>query len=228
MATAVDICNVALSRLGDRASLTSIDPPEGSMQADNCARFYPMARDSALEHCHWTFARTRAPLAQVNTPVFSYWQYVYALPADFLRLAGVLSQGCTLPFGSVTLVPYFLATLPNGERVLATNQPNAWLDYSRRVVDPALFPPLFASAVSYLLASHLAGPLIKGVAGARTMAAMQQAYAVEVAKAAVADANQDTLSHASAHTPASVRARGHIAGSRVHEHADGLLSWPVA
>ena len=33
MSSVVDICNIALSRLGDRATVTSIDPPEGSAQA---------------------------------------------------------------------------------------------------------------------------------------------------------------------------------------------------
>lgn len=49
MASEVDICNLALARLGDNATVASIDPPEGSAQAEHCARFYAIARDSLLE-----------------------------------------------------------------------------------------------------------------------------------------------------------------------------------
>ena len=47
MASDVDVCNLALAHLGDEATVASISPPEGSAQAGHCARFYPMARDSA-------------------------------------------------------------------------------------------------------------------------------------------------------------------------------------
>ena len=56
MATEVDICNMALSFLGDRATVTSINPPEGSAQAEHCARFYPMALNEMLAQARWSFA----------------------------------------------------------------------------------------------------------------------------------------------------------------------------
>ena len=40
MASEVEICNLALARLGDAATVVSIDPPEGSAQAEHCAMFY--------------------------------------------------------------------------------------------------------------------------------------------------------------------------------------------
>ena len=43
MATSVDICNLALSILGDDATVVSITPPAGSDQAGHCARWYPVA-----------------------------------------------------------------------------------------------------------------------------------------------------------------------------------------
>ena len=49
MASVVDICNQALSHLGDSATVASIDPPEGSAQAEHCARFYPAALAALLE-----------------------------------------------------------------------------------------------------------------------------------------------------------------------------------
>ena len=53
MASEIAICNLALSHLGDAANIASIDPPEGSAQAEHCATFYPIARDSLLEMHDW-------------------------------------------------------------------------------------------------------------------------------------------------------------------------------
>ena len=66
MASEVDICNLALAHLGDSATVASINPPEGSAQAEMCQRFYPIARDSLLEMHNWGFATRRKALAQLN------------------------------------------------------------------------------------------------------------------------------------------------------------------
>ena len=65
MASDTDICNLALSHLGDEASVVTIDPPEGSPQADHCARFYPIARDSGLQMTAASFGHRRAGLGLV-------------------------------------------------------------------------------------------------------------------------------------------------------------------
>ncbi len=49
MPSVVDLCNLALAYLGDDATVASIDPPEGSAQAEHCQRFYPIARDTLLQ-----------------------------------------------------------------------------------------------------------------------------------------------------------------------------------
>ena len=70
MASEVEICNLALARLGDAATVVSIDPPEGSAQAEHCAMFYPMARDTLLAQHPWGFAQRRVrPARRV---LFSY------------------------------------------------------------------------------------------------------------------------------------------------------------
>ena len=56
MASVVDICNLALAHIGDDATVSSIDPPEGSAQAEHCKRFYAIARDTMLQMHNWNFA----------------------------------------------------------------------------------------------------------------------------------------------------------------------------
>jgi hypothetical protein len=47
MASEVQICNLALSRIGEDGSIISLDPPEGSEHAAACAAFYQRALGSS-------------------------------------------------------------------------------------------------------------------------------------------------------------------------------------
>ena len=89
MASEVDICNLALGHLGDAATVSSLNPPEGSAQAEHCARFYPIARDSLLELHAWNFSTTRVALASLGSD-WPEWQYCYACPTDAVNLLAVL------------------------------------------------------------------------------------------------------------------------------------------
>ena len=70
MASEVDVCNMALAHIGAESQVASIAPPDGSVEAGYCARFYPTARRVALESEAWTFAKKRETLAAVeSTPL---------------------------------------------------------------------------------------------------------------------------------------------------------------
>lgn len=208
MASVVDICNLALSHLGDRATLASIDPPEGSAQADHCARFWPIARDEAISQFDWGFASRSAETALLADLVQddSRWRYAYARPADYL-----VARELTYPNGEITVwdhnSPLFEeGTLADGTPVLFAATDLAALRYTRRVADASRYPPLFVSAVSYLLASYLAGPVVKGRSGVGMADKMMAMWRAKLGEAETLDANQR---HSTTRfTPAAVRARG--------------------
>ena len=182
MASEIDICKLALGHLGDRATISSIRPPDGSAQAALCATFYPMARDSLLEMHDWGFATKRVLLGALDNPV-SQWAYCYAVPQDLVNTIGLLDaeatddtsmavsyQGfygetVTSGAGVVTPQPFSLESNDQGQDVIYTNQANALLRYVARVTDTTKFSPLFIATLSAYLASMLAGPLIKGDQG---------------------------------------------------------------
>lgn len=206
MSSEVDICNLALSHLGDEATVASIDPPEGSAQADHCARWYPIARDQVLESYSWLFAMRRINLAQVGNP-WTQWRYAYAQPDDCLKVFAILPQDSTNDYSVGSALPlrnafgftvgqaqgyvpqdFTTETDENGNKVIYTNVPQAIARYVARVEDPTKFSPIFVQALSRLLASYLAGPVIKGQEGAQVGASQFQAYLVAVAEARKADA----------------------------------------
>lgn len=217
MASVVDICNMALSHIGADAIVASIDPPDGSAEAGHCARFYPQARTELLDAFAWTFAKKRVALAAVANPS-AVWAYAYALPADCLNALRVL-ETTTLAANGYFPLTYGLATPSEvalfNERgsadfetegaVLLTHEPTAVLLYTTDITDPSKFSPTFRTTLSYLLASFLAGPLIKGNEGARTGASLRQ-VATNIAKSAMSQ-DAGNSSEPAAHTPDSIRAR---------------------
>lgn len=201
MASIIDICNMALSHIGSDAIVSSIDPPDGSAEAGHCARFYPVARAELLENFTWRWSKTRAKLAAVDNPS-DVWAYAYALPSPMLSANRVLNatylqQFNFFPFWSPFVTADEIALF--NERgsadfdiegqVLLTNEPEATLLYTVDIIDTSKWSPSFVTTLSYLLASFLAGPLIKGSEGAKTGGQFRQ-IATNMAKAAAArDAN---------------------------------------
>ncbi len=208
MASEVDICNVALGHLGDTGNIASLYPPEGSAQAEHCARFYPMARDALLSLHTWGFATRRVPLAQLSTDVPG-WAYAYVFPSDTLTVLAV--QGPDEPdpeaggFPAMSH-PYVSESNEAGNRTIYCNVPNAVMRGIFRVTSTERFTPLFITTLSWQLASMLAGPVIKGDAGmteAKRCAQMAQAY---LAQATGHDANQRNVKPT--FTPSGIAARG--------------------
>ena len=112
MASDVDIANLMLSHIGDDATVSELDPPEGSAQAEHCATFYPIARDSLLEMHNWNFATRRIALAPVTLPTGAGWLYAYAAPANFIQVFAVIPSDTpsdytvSLPMGSYDAYGY--------------------------------------------------------------------------------------------------------------------------
>lgn len=204
MASEVDICNLALARLGDNATVSSIDPPEGSAQAGHCARFYPIARDSLLESHPWKFATRREPLAQLAQESWN-WGFAYAAPARALRLLAVLPTNAS---SDAETQDYETETDDAGTALILTNLENANIRYIARVHDTTKYSPMFTDALGWLLASHLAGPIIKGDAGAAMARSCYQSYQLVYSAAVVSDANQHQVTPT--HTPDWMAARGAI------------------
>ena len=183
MATEVDICNLALAHLGDDATIASLNPPEGSAQAEKAARFYPIARNSLLEMHTWNFAAKRGNIA-LTTNSLDQWDYAYVAPADMMSPVAIISPTAQNDYatrmsagdtpGGITsnYAPTIVAGQYTPQQfavegdLIYTNQENAMLRYQAFITDPSLFSPLFVITLSWHLASMMAGPVIKGDQGA--------------------------------------------------------------
>jgi hypothetical protein len=209
MASIVQICNMALSHIGSDARVSSISPPDGSVEAGHCATFYDQARTEMLEPGNWGFALKRTLLAQ-STNASDTWLYAYSIPSDCLRPLRILT-----PVSGVTVFTQDTASYQAGDsdsatferegQVLYSNEPDAVLLYTCDVDDVTRYSPSFTTALSYLLAGYIAGPILKGSDGLRTGDAMRERAMRFADMSATAAANGSVST--SEFTPAQLRFR---------------------
>lgn len=207
MASEVDICNVALGYLGDSGTVASIDPPEGSAQADHCARFYPIARDTILSAHSWGFATRRAQLPMLASDVQG-WDYAYVVPNDTVRVLAVHAPHDPDPLSGQMggrTHRFVVESGPNGADTIYCNVERAVVHYTKRVREPRRFPPLFVNALTWHLASMLAGPLIKGDTGRKESSRCASMAEYYLDQARLADTSQRRVEIE--RTPSSILAR---------------------
>ena len=194
MANAVDICNLALSQLGERGQIVSLDPADGSEYAAECKNYYPIALRKLLEEYDWSFMQTRAKLnklASFDSELYGY-KNAYALPSDCVRVVRV-SQA-NLEKSMCPLTPeiprnyeiQYSKTTDN--RILLTNVDDAIIQYTLYRDVPALFPTYFIEALVLGLAVYLVGPLKRSDPAATIAQNLRQAYEQTLSKAKTADA----------------------------------------
>lgn len=151
MATEVDICNLALAHCANKASISSLNPPEGSEQAEACARWYPVALGCILAEHPWAFATRRKRLARLTDGEVEKgaWLYAYGLPADFNRIIDMAPSSVSSPR------PFFKGMLSQHEEyeltaydsgfALLTNELGPVLRYITSAPLPTSFPTRLCS-----------------------------------------------------------------------------------
>jgi hypothetical protein len=224
VASIADICNMALSHIGSEAVITSIAPTDGTMEAGKCAIFYPIARAEILQKAPWTWCKTRVELAQVTNPS-SVWAYAYGLPSDCLSPLRVLQVSTyadltVYPFAPVITSDEMQLFTERGSAefeveggTLLTHEPDAVLLYVRDITDTTKFSPACTVALSYLLASYLAGPILKGTEGVNASAALRRVvFGADGNSGLIGEAERQDANNNSSEThvfvPSSIRARG--------------------
>jgi hypothetical protein len=191
--TDVQICNLALSHLGDVATVASISAPT-TQQERWCATFYPMARDVTSKSTRGLFGTVRKALVTSTVTPPSTWLYAYDLPTGLLDLLAVLDPNAVDDYTTGTGFNTVGVRTAAHRRTWASPPPtlrhrvrrghgcHRHLHQRRKrggalhhqaVTATTLFSALFVEALAFQLASYLAGPLLKGDVGAKVSLQMQ-------------------------------------------------------
>jgi len=174
MASQVEICNLALAKLGHMPFIVNIG--ENSKAANLFSVFWEPVRDSLLREYLWKFARKREVLAPLVTePEFDGGNY-FQLPSDCLRVIGP---------GDTYKMSYGRWFVEQDKIVADTDTFN--LVYIRKVTDTALFDPCFVQAMAAKLAYEIAMPLAQSQS---LKDQMMQEYKTAVIKAAFVGATE--------------------------------------
>jgi len=161
---------MSLQRIGVKliANLT-----EDSAQAIAANAVWEYVRDEVLEAKDWKFAKVRVALEQlVTAPEYGY-DYAYALPYDFLRIcltheddnsfypSGAYASAYTADEVTVRSrnYGYSIETIADGTMCLFSDYDNEddelYINYIRRVTDPAKYSPSFISALAFRMAAEV-------------------------------------------------------------------------
>lgn len=197
----VDICNRALARLGEKPNISSINPPEGSVAAEHCARFYPMVLATLLERHPWTFARKRQRLALTSFAP-GRWEYAYTKPHDCVRILNLFSGDNLSRAGmgkkhilvdKAIDTEYYEVYRIDNQVCICTDVSDAFVEYITNDVSIGMYSPAFVEALSLFLAVDLAGAIIGGDTGMKVAGQYWQMAEMAFAKAAQLDAGQQHI-----------------------------------
>lgn len=206
MASEVEICNLALSNIR-AGSINSLS--EGSLQAQVCKLKYPILRDRCLREIPWQFNHKIRALSPVVTDIFN-WGYAYSYPVDCLKIRRLVGSYEELPAGSANVASRLLDSrvLPlKGQRrqipyevfnfddtkILGSDQPDLRIDFAAKVTDPNLFSDDFIMALSHLLSSELAIPIVGAELGRALRNDSLQLYKQYLASSIATDQNDQYL-----------------------------------
>jgi hypothetical protein len=145
MTISITTCNLAL---GELRTAPIVDIAEDTLEARECARYYPQCLRILLERHDWAFTNRRAALAELaDNDRAAEWAHAYILPA-----------GCATPLRLVTADGASSDFIVEN-RTLYTQLGYAVLEYAAGDVTDGEMPGLFIDALAYALAARLAVPI---------------------------------------------------------------------
>jgi len=147
LSSVVEICNIALTRMGADV-IVSIDEP--SQQARMCKLHYPLARDVVMKDFPWNFAQRIERLAP-ETESIPGWNYGYALPNECLKAHRI--------FNDANMTDQKGTEFLRAGRSIYTSIDQAYLDYTLKIDDPSQFDPNFVDTLAWKLAMELSQTL---------------------------------------------------------------------
>lgn len=190
MASQTEVVNIALGRIGITRRLADVltDSTKEALQA---RLIYDTALDETLRLFPWNFALTSVQLAETaEDVVVPGYDYQYQYPTNCLQAHAVCDEdglrytyeAWATAWESTRMLPprypFRVALHPNGDRrVILSDLEDAYLIYTARVTDTAVWDPLFTSAFAWKLAYELAMPLVEGSEGMRRQQQAAQGYA---------------------------------------------------
>lgn len=134
------------------------DADENSVTANYMNVYWDAAVDYVLERHDWGFARARGELSQVENDDLTDWSYQYSYPSDCVK-PRALQTGVRVTHSPTAFKVELSADLTS--KTIVCDLDEAWLIYTKRITNMALWPVSALIALSYKLA-ELSALLVTG------------------------------------------------------------------
>ena len=150
MTSQVELAKLALHHLGDRYDIADLN--EASVEAETASLVFEPVRDFTLRSHPWSFAKKYQTLALLDGDAPGGWDYMYAYPADCLKIRRLRN-----PYSDSPLERFKFEVALNDSNVkcVLTDIEDAEVVYTRLVTDVASWDSMFQLAFSYALASRM-------------------------------------------------------------------------
>lgn len=160
----VDVCNLALSRIGGHSISQITSLGEASTEAKQCAVKFPYVLASALRAYPWHFATKEIGLALLGggaaehfgeNDIFYRNLYYYQYPEECMRILALnpavgRKGSCFAP-----AYDYTVERVSDGTKAIVTSCPRAVLTCTAYSEDPSIWDSLFTDAFAWQLAGEL-------------------------------------------------------------------------
>lgn len=149
------LANLSFSHCGISRTVANIDATTNtSVEADQFNAFYPTVLSSIIMQYMPDFPQKQVLLNLIQQDPNLTWAYEYSYPSDCLS-AQDMNGGQRLGVNVFETTPYQISNDGN-ERVIWSNEGDAYLNYISTfdVIDK--MPPSFALALSLIIASYIA------------------------------------------------------------------------
>lgn len=167
MSSKIEICNLALARIG-QGIINNLD--EFSPQAEQCRLHYASTRDALLREFPWNFSTRNILLAAAADKEVPGWLYIYQHPLKVLWVRKLFTVDDTEPE-----IPHqYEIVSTDSEKLICCDLYQAYAKCTMSVENEELFDPSFVEAFSYKLALALAMPLTNSSSRTQEVFSMYQ------------------------------------------------------
>lgn len=190
----VELCNAALSKLGQDVRITSLSENTKAARALNVA--FDRVLDFVLADGIWPFALKYGALA-VKAQATLGWTYRYDYPDEALTVLavsderGIRSYRDLLSIGQAVDGPDFEVQHGDDGTAILADIADAYVVYVARIDEPTRWPPLFVETLACRLALDVA-PVIAAELGLKLGPNLLQQYEYAKAKAQTHDFNESS------------------------------------
>jgi hypothetical protein len=155
--TIESICNQALDVIGYARHIGNIY--EGSKAARVALDLYGQTRDEVLASEPWYFARSEIALVVTGVAAPVPWAFEFTFPANAIKLWSVKPSVIPIDPAPINWLESTDTRLGGTKRSILTTFAPAIGVFTQKIIDPAAWPPEFATGLIMELAKKMRAPL---------------------------------------------------------------------